>query len=127
MQTRTAIVTPILMLLRSRKFIVAVSSVLATVLVSYVPELQDKLDIIILAIVVVASVVIGGQSFEDALIQGRKDTVNLPNSGNVKTEIDKAARVALEEKLANSAYSDEDKELLRQLLDRLLNGNLANE
>jgi len=126
MQPRTAVLTPILMLLRSRKFIVAVSSLIATVLVTYVPELQDNLDVVILAIVVVASVVIGGQSFEDALIQGRKDTLNVTSSGNVKTEIDKVARVALEEKLANSNYSDEDKELLRQLLNRLL-GDSTNE
>ena len=96
------------------------------ILVTYVPELQDNLDVVILAIVVVASVVIGGQSFEDALIQGRKDTLNVTSSGNVKTEIDKVARVALEEKLANSNYSDEDKELLRQLLNRLL-GDSTNE
>ena len=126
MQPRTAVLTPILMLLRSRKFIVAVSSLIATVLVTYVPELQDNLDVVILAIVVIASVVIGGQSFEDALIQGRKDTLNVTSSGNVKTEIDKVARVALEEKLANSNYSDEDKELLRQLLNRLL-GDSTNE
>ena len=126
MQPRTAVLTPILMLLRSRKFIVAVSSLIATVLVTYVPELQDNLDVVILAIVVIASVVIGGQSFEDALIQGRKDTLNVTSSGNVKTEIDKVARVALEEKLANSTYSDEDKELLRQLLNRLL-GDSTNE
>lgn len=123
MQPRTAILTPILMLLRSRKFIVATASLIATVLVTYVPELQDNLDIVILAIVVIASVVIGGQSFEDALIQGRKDTLAVTSSGNIKTEIDKVARTALEEKLANSNYSDEDKELLRQLLNRLLGDN----
>jgi hypothetical protein len=61
-----AILGPLLNLLKSRKFITAVAGILAMVLVTLVPELQQYNDVLIQAIVAVIIAVIGGTALEDA-------------------------------------------------------------
>jgi hypothetical protein len=117
--TRIPILFPLLNLLRSRKFIVAVSSLVASVVVSLIPTIAPYTDLVVTAIIVVASVLIGGISFEDALVQGRIDAIG--NEVNVVgIEVKEVLRVALEEKLKSDTLSEEEKEVLRDLLERLL-------
>jgi hypothetical protein len=117
--TRIPILFPLLNLLRSRKFIVAVSSLVASVVVSLIPAIAPYTDLVVTAIIVVASVLIGGISFEDALVQGRIDAIG--NEVNVVgIEVKEVLRVALEEKLKSDTLSEEEKEVLRDLLERLL-------
>jgi hypothetical protein len=117
--TRIHILFPLLNLLRSRKFIVAVSSLVASVVVSLIPAIAPYTDLVVTAIIVVASVLIGGISFEDALVQGRIDAIG--NEVNVVgIEVKEVLRVALEEKLKSDTLSEEEKEVLRDLLERLL-------
>lgn len=118
----TPVVSPILNLLRSRKFIVAVASVVASIIVTGVPALAPYVDLIVTAIVTLGIFLVGGIAFEDALIQGRVAAIENPPVNVVAVEVKELLRVALEEKLLDSTKTEEEKQVLRDLLERLLAG-----
>lgn len=62
---RTPLLDPIIMLLRSRRFVTAVVTVFVSWLVSTAPGLEGSKDTLITAVVTIGGVVIGGFSLED--------------------------------------------------------------
>lgn len=60
------LVAPLLALLKSRKFLVAVVTLVVDSIVAQVPELAGSKDVLIAASVAIASVLIGAIAHEDA-------------------------------------------------------------
>lgn len=69
--TRTPILDPVLLALRSRRVLIALVSVFVALLVAYVPELAGIQDALIVLIGTLALALIGGLSWEDAASAGR--------------------------------------------------------
>lgn len=63
---RRPIIDPILSLFRSRRFLIALASIIATLIIYAIPDLAESRDIIVGIISTFALVLIGGYSFEDA-------------------------------------------------------------
>ena len=116
---RTPVIFPLLNLLRSRKFIVALAAIISSILVSKIPELRPYTAEIMTGIITLGLVLVGGIAFEDALIQGRVEAINT-EVDSVGVEIKEVLRVALEEKLTESEKTEEEKQVLRDLLERFL-------
>ena len=70
--TRTAIVEPILLLLKSRRFIVALSAVAIGLLSMLLPDLEAVRSELLTLTITIALTLIGGYSLEDAAEAARK-------------------------------------------------------
>ncbi|MCC6612892.1 MAG: hypothetical protein IT320_05390 [Anaerolineae bacterium] len=70
--TRTPILDPLLLALRSRRVIIALISVAVALLVAYVPELASVQDALIVLVGTLALALIGGLSWEDAANASRQ-------------------------------------------------------
>ncbi|MDX2140920.1 MAG: hypothetical protein SF123_22745 [Chloroflexota bacterium] len=68
---RIPLLDPILLMLRSRKVIIAITSIAVSVLVAYVPELRHIQDALIVLIGSLGLALIGGIAWEDAAATGR--------------------------------------------------------
>ena len=62
----TPILSPLLALLRSRKFVTAVTGVIVSTVIALVPQLQGAENELIMAVTAVVIAVIGGTAIEDA-------------------------------------------------------------
>lgn len=71
------VIAPLIALLRSRKFLTLVSAIIVNVLVARVPELASVRDLLITGVILLALVLIGGISLEDAAKAG-KDAATEP-------------------------------------------------
>ncbi len=91
--TRTPILDPVLLALRSRRVLIALVSVVVALLVAYVPELAGIQDALIVLIGTLA--LIGGLSWEDAASAGR-DRAQQP-AGQPDEALRDLIRGALEE------------------------------
>jgi hypothetical protein len=76
------VISPIILLLRSRKFLLAVVGIVLDVLVALDPNLAGQRDALLLAITTLIGVLIGGISFEDGKEKSAPTTVNT-GSGDV--------------------------------------------
>ncbi len=70
--TRTPILDPVLLALRSRRVIIALVGVAVALLVAYVPQLAGVQDALIVLVGTLALALIGGLSWEDAAHAGRQ-------------------------------------------------------
>jgi len=70
--SRTPILDPVLLALRSRRVIIALVSVAVALLVAYVPELANVQDALIVLVGTLSLALIGGLSWEDAANAGRQ-------------------------------------------------------
>jgi hypothetical protein len=69
--TRIPLLDPILLMLRSRKVIIAITSIAVSLLVAYVPELRHIQDALIVLIGSLGLALIGGIAWEDAATAAR--------------------------------------------------------
>jgi len=74
---RRPVIDPLLIVLKSRRVIVAISAFLVSLLVMAVPELEPLLDEILTMVITLALAIIGGYTIEDAARAGR-ERANLP-------------------------------------------------
>ena len=78
MQTSTPLVTPILLLLKSRKVIVSLCALLLNLLAAAVPELASFRGELMTIITGLALALIGGITYEDAARSGREAAAQPP-------------------------------------------------
>jgi hypothetical protein len=74
---RRPVIDPLLIVLKSRRVIVAISALLVSLLVMAVPELVPLRDEILTMVITMALAVIGGYTVEEAARAGR-ERANLP-------------------------------------------------
>lgn len=72
---RRPVIDPLLMALKSRRVIVAISALLVSLLVMAVPELQPLRGEILTLVITMALAVIGGYTVEEAARAGRERTM----------------------------------------------------
>lgn len=70
--TDIVILKPIIALLKSRKFIAGLASVIVAILVAYEPRLAHVADLLIALIIFVGLAFIGGTAWEDAAKAGKE-------------------------------------------------------
>ncbi|GAB4514423.1 MAG: hypothetical protein OHK0046_16500 [Anaerolineae bacterium] len=70
---RRPLIDPLLLVLKSRRVIVALAALLTGLLIIQVPTLQPVQDEVLVLIITLALAVIGGFSVEDAALAARED------------------------------------------------------
>lgn len=85
---RTPIIEPIMLLLKSRRFITAVAGILISLVIFAIPELETMRAEITTIVVTLASVFIVGQSVEDAAAAARANPPEVSIQGNAEIVID---------------------------------------
>jgi hypothetical protein len=99
------ILSPLAALLRSRKFMVAIVSLLVALLVTAVPQFASVQTELITLITVVALAVIGGTAWEDS---AALKAVAQENAGKSADELAKEVAVILIDELARQGKSPPD-------------------
>jgi len=72
-QTRTPLIEPILLVMKSRRFIVAVTALIVSALIGVMPELESLRSELTMLIGALALALIGGYSLEDSAIALREN------------------------------------------------------
>ncbi|PJF45120.1 MAG: hypothetical protein CUN55_00590 [Phototrophicales bacterium] len=94
---RTPVITPIAMLFRSRRFTVALASIIFTILSNYVPGLEQFRTEVLAIMIAVPSILILGLSHEDAARAGREAASHeLPD---IEEQVRKIVEIVLDEML----------------------------
>ena len=75
---RTPIIDPLLLALKSRRVLIALSALLVGVLTLAVPEVSAMRGEILTLVITLALALIGGYSIEDAATAGRERAATLP-------------------------------------------------
>jgi len=92
---RRPIIDPLLLMLKSRRVMVALISILVGLLVNAVPELESVQNELTVLIATLALALIGGYSVEDAAHAAK--TEPRPSPDDVREALEKAARDILQE------------------------------
>lgn len=100
-QERRILIDPIMMVLRSRRVIIAIVSLIVGLLVLYVPQLEALHEELIILLVSLTLALIGGLSLEDAVIASRQ----VPPRTDIKEQIREVLDVIVDEALVEAEQS----------------------
>lgn len=93
---RRVLIDPILMVLKSRRVIIALVSLLVGMLVLAVPQLESLHNELLVLVVSLALALIGGLSVEDAVIAAKQST----SDASIRQQIDEAVDAIIDEMLS---------------------------
>lgn len=93
---RRVLIDPLLMVLKSRRVIIALVSLLVGMLVLAVPQLEALHSELLVLVVSLALALIGGMSVEDAVIAAKQST----SDASIRQQIDEAVDAIIDEMLS---------------------------
>jgi hypothetical protein len=95
--SRRPIIDPLLMVLKSRRVLVALTALLVGVLVSAYPVLEPVQTELIVLVVTLALALIGGYSVEDAAHAARERSTQPPTPDDLHTLLKEAVNTVIDE------------------------------
>lgn len=97
-ENRRVLIDPILLVLKSRRVIIALVSLLLSAIVLAVPSLEPLHSDLLVLVTSLALILIGGLSVEDAVIASKHGA----NDASIREQIDRAVLVILDEMLTET-------------------------
>ncbi|GAB5492298.1 MAG: hypothetical protein Phog2KO_25130 [Phototrophicaceae bacterium] len=97
-ENRRVLIDPILLVLKSRRVIIALVSLVLSIAVLAVPSLEPLHSDLLVLVTSLALILIGGLSVEDAVIASKQGTTD----ASIREQIDRAVLVILDEMLAEA-------------------------
>ena len=97
-ENRRVLIDPILLVLKSRRVIIALVSLVLSIAVLAVPSLEPLHSDLLVLLTSLALILIGGLSVEDAVIASKQGTTD----ASIREQIDRAVLVILDEMLAEA-------------------------
>ena len=94
-QNRRILIDPLLMILKSRRVLIAVSSLIVGLLVMAVPQLEALHQEVLILLVSLSLTLIGGLSVEDAVVASKQ----VPLEADVRKHVESAVDAVLDEML----------------------------
>ncbi len=100
-QNRRVLIDPLLMILKSRRVLIAIASLIVGMIVMTIPQLEALHDELLILVISITLSLIGGLSVEDAVLASKQ----VPLESDIRKHVEAAVDAILEEMLYHTEKS----------------------